>query len=108
MYCHRLSGAVECTLPNPLETGVQVWLMSSVGRLLSLFHANYKVKYNHCVVFFLCLPGALISLVVITLNSSGSDQRKNVDRGTDSFFIGRYEINIRGNTVDIYQIKHRG
>ena len=52
----------------------------SVGRLLSLFHANYKVKYNLCVDFILCLAGALLSLEVITLNCSGSDPRKNVDR----------------------------
>ena len=70
--------------------------MSSVGRLLSLFHANYKVKYNHCVDFIRCLDGALISSEVNTLNSSGSDPCKNVDRGTTA------------NTVDIYQIKHRG
>ena len=29
-------------------------------------------------------------------------------RRKSSFFIGRHEMNIRGNTVDIYQIKHRG
>ena len=82
MYCHRLSGAVECALPNPLETRVQVRLLPSVGRFLSLFHANYKVKYNHCDDFIQCLDGALISSEVNTLNSSGSDPRKNVDRGT--------------------------
>ena len=76
MHCHRPSGAVECTLPNPLETGVQDRLMSSVGRLL--FHANYKVKYNQCDDFIQCLDGALISSEVNTLNSSGSDPRKNV------------------------------
>ena len=65
--------------------------MSSVGRLLFLFHANYKVKYNHCDDFVRCLDGALISSEVNTLNSSGSDPRKNVDRGTLSFFIGRHE-----------------
>ena len=53
-----------------------------VGRLLSLFHANYKVKYNHCVDYNRCLDGALISSEVNTLNSSGSDPRKNIDRGT--------------------------
>ena len=73
---------MECTLPNSLETGVQVRFMSSVGRLLSLFHANYKDKYNHCVEFIRCLDGALISLEVNTPNSSGSDPCKNVDRGT--------------------------
>ena len=86
MYWHRLSGAVECTLPNPLETGVQVRLMSSVGVLLSLFHANYKVKYNHCVDFIRCLDDALISLKVNTLHSSGSDLCKNVDRGNTVVF----------------------
>ena len=55
--------------------------MSSVGRLLSLFHANYKVKYNHCVDFIRCLDGAFLSLEVNTLNSSCSDPRKNVDKG---------------------------
>ena len=55
--------------------------MSSVGRLLSVFHVNYKVKYNLCDVFIRCLDGALISLEVNTLNSSVSDPRKNVDRG---------------------------
>ena len=100
---------MECTLPNPLGTGVQVRLMSSGGTLISLFHANYKVKYNHCVEFVCCFDGALISLEVNTLNSSGSDPCKNIDRGKKSlFFIGRHEINIRGNTVDIHQIKHRG
>ena len=60
--------------------------MSSVGRLLSLFHANYKVKYNHCVDFILCLDGALISSEVNTPNSSGSDPCKNVDSGTAVVF----------------------
>ena len=69
-----------------METGVQVRLMYFVGRLLFLFHANYKVKYNHCVEFILCLDGALINLEVNTLNSSGSDPRKNVDRGTTLIF----------------------
>ena len=78
MYCHHLSGAVECTLSNPLENGVQVRLMSSVGRLLSLFHANYIVKYNHCVDFNRCLDGALISSEVNALNSSGSDPRLSI------------------------------
>ena len=86
MFGRRLSGAVECTLLNPLETGVQVRLMSSVGRLLSLFHVNYKVKHNLCAVFIRCLDGALIISEVITLNSSGSDPRKNVDRGTTVVF----------------------
>ena len=54
--------------------------MSSVGRILSLFHAYYKVKYNHCDDFIWCLVGALLSLEVITQNSSGSDPPKNVDR----------------------------
>ena len=56
--------------------------MSSVGTLLTLFHANYKVKYSHCVDFNLCLDGALLSSEVNTLNSSGSDPCKNVDRDT--------------------------
>ena len=56
-------------MPMPLETGVQVWLMSSGGTLISLFHANYKVKYNHCVEFVCCFDGALISSEVKTLNT---------------------------------------
>ena len=78
--------------------------MSSVGRLVSLFHANYKVKYNHCVVFIWCLDGALISSEVTTLNSSGSDPRKNVDRdimkknmrGDTGVFYGRHEKKHKG------------
>ena len=93
MYCHRLSGAVECTLPNPLETGVQGRLLSSIGRLLFLFHANYKVKYNLCDDFTRCLDGALLSSEVNTLNSSGSDPRKSV---------------VSGTTVDIHQRKRSG
>ena len=85
MYWHRLNGAVECTLPNPLETAVQVRLMSTDGRFIFLFNGNYKVKYNHCDVFFQCLDGALISSEVNTLNSSGSDLAK-----------------IHGNTVVLY------
>ena len=53
------------------------------------FHAlmrNYKVKYNHCDDFIRCLDGALISSEVNTLNSSGSDSRKIVDRGTTVVF----------------------
>ena len=84
---------MECTLPNlsgmwkelcayPLESGVQVRLMSSDGRPLFPFHANYKVKYNHCDDFIQCLDGALISSEGNTLNSSGLDPLKNVDRGT--------------------------
>ena len=70
--------------------------MSSVGRLLSLFHANYKDKYNHCADFIQCLGGALISLEVNTLNSSGSDPRKNVEMVTLFFFIGRHEKKHKG------------
>ena len=55
--------------------------MSSFGRLLSLFHANYKVKYNLCDDFNWCLDGALLSSEADTLNSSCSDPLKNVDRG---------------------------
>ena len=72
-------------MPMPLDTGVQVWLMSSGGTLISLFHANYKVKYNHCD-FDLCLDGALISSEVNTLNSSGSDPSEIVERGNTVIF----------------------
>ena len=68
-------------------TGLQVRVLSSVGRLLSLFHANYIVKYNHCVDFIRCLNGALISSEVNTLNSSCSDPRKNVESGTTVVFL---------------------
>ena len=89
----------SCELP-PLETGVQDRLMSSVGRLLSLFLANYEVKYNDCVDFIRCLDGALISLEVDTLNSSGSDSRKIVDRGTTVvFLLVVMKKNIRDNIV---------
>ena len=67
-------------MSNPLETGVQVRLMASVGRLLSLFHANYKVKYNLCNDLLRCLDGALLSSEDNTLESSGSDPSRNVDR----------------------------
>ena len=80
----------------------------SVGRLLSLFHANYKVKYNLCDDFIRCLDGAFLSLEVNTLNGSGPDPRKNVNGVTLLFSIGQHEINIRGNTVDIYKLEHRG
>ena len=99
---------MECTLPNPLETGVQVCMLSSVGRLVTLFHANYKVKYILCDDFIRCLDGVFLSLEVNTLNSSCSDPRKNVDKGALLLFIGQHGKNMRGNTVDIYQIKHRG
>ena len=56
--------------------------MYSVGRLIFLFHANYKVKYNHRDEIIRCLDGALMSSEVNTLNSSGSDPNKNVDGGT--------------------------
>ena len=100
-----------------METGVQVWLITSVGSFLSLFHANYKVKYNLCADFIRCLDGALISSEVNTLNSSGSVPRKNVDKVviyrpsyccylsavmkktsgvTLSFFIGRHEKKHKG------------
>ena len=71
-------------MSNPLETGVQVRLMASVGRLLSLFHANYKV--NLCNDLFRCLDGALLSSEDNTLESSGSDPSKNVDKGTTEVF----------------------
>ena len=54
--------------------------MSSVGSLIFLFHANYKVKYNHCDEFIQRLDGAFVSSEVNPLNSSGSDPCKNVDR----------------------------
>ena len=66
--------------------------MSSVGRRLSLFHANYKIKYNHCVDFIRCLDGALISSEVNTLNSSDSDPGKNVDRGNTFIFLFFYLV----------------
>ena len=72
---------MECTLPKPLETGVQYRLMSSVGRLVSLFHVNYKVKHNLCDDYKRCLDGALIRSEVNALNSSCSDPRQKVDRG---------------------------
>ena len=55
--------------------------MSSVGRLLSLFHVNYKVKYNLCEHFIQGLDGALLSSEFNTLNSSCLDPCKNVDSG---------------------------
>ena len=79
-----------------METGVQVRLMSSVGSLLFLSHANYKVKYNHCDEFIQCLDGAFVSSEVNPLNSSGLYPRKNVNRGV---------------TVDVYWStwkKHEG
>ena len=77
--------------------------MSSVGRLLFLFHANYKVKYNHCVDVIRSLDGALLSSEVNTLNSSGSDPRKNVDRGTTVvFYLSSWKKNIRGTTIVFY------
>ena len=66
--------------------------MLSVGRLFSLFHANYKVKYKHFVGFILCLDGALISSEVNTLNSSDSDPGKNVDRGNTYIFLFFYLV----------------
>ena len=60
---------------------------------------NYKVKYNHCDDFIRCFDGALISSDVNTLNSSGSDTRKNVDRGTTVvFLLVNMEKNTMGNT----------
>ena len=87
--------------------------MSSVGRLLSLFHANYKVKYNHCVDFIRCLDGALISSEVNTLNSSGSDPRKKGQQGYHCcHLLVAMKKTIRGNTVVFYQSswekKHKG
>ena len=85
----------HCVLSSPqwcsgvlsaLETGVQVRLMSSVGRLLSLFYANYKVKHNLCDDFIRCLDGALISSEVNTLNNSGSNPCIKVDWGTNGVF----------------------
>ena len=70
--------------------------MSSVGTLLSLFHVNYRVKYNHCVDFILCLDGALISSEVNTLNSLGSGPCKRSGQGYDAI-IGQHEKNMRGN-----------
>ena len=83
---NNLSGKWRELWANPLETGVQVRLMTSVVRLLSLFHANYKVNYNLCDDCFRCLVGALLTLEVNTLNSSGSNPRKNVDGGTTVLF----------------------
>ena len=60
--------------------------MSSVGRLLSPFHANYKDKYNLCDDFIWCVDGALLSSEDNTLESSGSDPSKNVDKGTTVVF----------------------
>ena len=78
--------------------------MSSVGSLIFLFHANYKVKYNHSDVFIRCLDGALINSVVNILNSSGSDPRRNVDRGTTVIFNGQHGKNMRGNSVVFYRL----
>ena len=57
-----------------------------------------KVKYNHSDDFIRCLDGALISLEVNTLNSSGSDPRKHIERGkTVVFHQSSWENNM--NTV---------
>ena len=48
------------------------------------------------ITIVLSLDGALISSEVNTLNSSGSDPRKNVTVPL-SFFIGQHEKNMRGN-----------
>ena len=77
--------------------------MSSVGSLIFLFHANYKVKYNLCDDLIRCLDGALLSSEVITLNSSCSDPRKNVDKGALLLFIGQHGKNMRGNSVVFYR-----
>ena len=68
------------------NTVVLVRLMSSVGSLVFLFHANYKVKYNHCEDIIRCHDGALISSEVNTRISAGSDPCKNVDRGNTVIF----------------------
>ena len=66
--------------------------MSSVGRLLTLIHVNYKVKHNLCDDFNRCLDGALLSLEVNTLNSSCSDPRKNVDSAaTVTFYLSTWK-----------------
>ena len=69
---------------------------------------NYKVKYNHCEDYIRCLDGASISSEVNTLNSSGSDPRKNVDMGKDEgchyhFSLVVMKKTIRGNTVVFYR-----
>ena len=69
-----------------METGVEVRSISSIGRLVFLFHANYKVKYNHCDDYIRRLVGALISSEFNTLNSTSSDPRKNID-GYDCHFL---------------------
>ena len=76
-------------------------MMSSVGRLLSLFNANYRVKYNHCVDVIRCLDGALIISEVNTLNSSGTDPRKTSTGEPLLIFIGF--LNMRGNSVVFYR-----
>ena len=84
--------------------------MSSVGRLLSLFRANYKVKYNLCDDYIQCLDGALISSEV----NKTAHVRIPAKRLTGEpllLFIGQHGKNIRGNSVVFYrpsQNKHKG
>ena len=47
-------------------------------------------------MFTQCLDGALISSEVNTLNSSGSDPCRNVDRGTTVVLFGRHEKKHKG------------
>ena len=53
--------------------------------------------------FIRCLDGALVSSEVNTLNSSGSDPCKNVDRGATVVMVGQHGKNMRGNSVVFYR-----
>ena len=70
--------------------------MSSIGRLLSLFQENYKVKYNHGVDFSLCLDGALISTEVNTQTAQDRIPAKMSTGVPLLFFIGRHEKKHKG------------
>ena len=81
--------------------------MSSVGRLKSLFHANYKDKYNLCDDFNWCLDGALLSSEVntrrLTLNAHIRILTKTLTGVALSVFIGQHGKNMRGNSVVFYR-----
>ena len=70
--------------------------------VLSLFHANYKVKYNHCDDFNRCLDGALISSEVNTLAQVRIPAKSSTGVPL-SFFIGQHGKNMRSNSVVFYR-----
>ena len=86
-------------------------VIASVVQWSALCLTHWRPRLNFCGKhnIFNFKRNAIMSIALIyNLRHNWNTNLSGKWGVTLSFFIGCDEINIRGNTVDIYQIKHRG